>query len=83
MTSEEAQAWKNVSSPARRPRPGPSTRATATAALATLERLRDDGWRSILGDPPSGSERVRLGADSVAERTETFDPFEMALIAPV
>jgi hypothetical protein len=58
-------------------------RSTATAALATLERLRDEGWRSILGDPPSGSERVRLGADSVAERTETFDPFEMALVAPI
>jgi D-Lysine 5,6-aminomutase TIM-barrel domain of alpha subunit len=51
-------------------------RATVAAALATLERLADDGWRSILGDPPGRPERARLGADSVAERTELFDPFQ-------
>ncbi len=57
-------------------------RATVTAAVATLERLAADGWRSILGDSPDGSERARLGADSVAERTETFDPFATALASP-
>jgi hypothetical protein len=56
-------------------------RATVAAAVATLERLADDGWRSVLGDPPDSGDRVRLGADSVAERTETFDPLEVALAA--
>jgi hypothetical protein len=54
-------------------------RSTVTAAVATLERLADDGWRSVLGDSPDGPERARLGADSVAERTEAFDPFAPAL----
>lgn len=54
-------------------------KATVAAAMATLERLADDGWRSILGDPPGGPERARLGADSVAERTEMFDPFDAAV----
>lgn len=57
-------------------------RATVTAAVATLERLADDGWRSVLGDSPDGAERLRLGADSVAERTEPFDPFAAVLSAP-
>jgi hypothetical protein len=54
-------------------------RATVTAAVATLERLADDGWRSVLGDPPDAGERVRLGVDTVTERTESFDPLEVAL----
>ena len=54
-------------------------RGTVAAAVATLEQLADDGWRSILGDSPDGRDRVRLGADSVAERTESFDPFGKAL----
>lgn len=54
-------------------------RATVAAAVTTLERLADDGWRSVLGDPPDGGDRIRLGADSVAERTEPFDPLQIAL----
>jgi hypothetical protein len=54
-------------------------RATVTAAVATLELLADRGWRSVLGDSPEGQDQARLGADSVAERTETFDPFAAAL----
>lgn len=54
-------------------------RSTVAAAVATLERLADDGWRSVLGDAPEGAERVRLGADSVAERSEMFDPFAAVL----
>jgi len=50
-----------------------------TAAVATLELLADRGWRSVLGDSPEGQDQARLGADSVAERTETFDPFAVAL----
>jgi len=54
-------------------------RATVTAAVATLDLLTDRGWRSVLGDSPEGQDQARLGADSVAERTETFDPFAAAL----
>ena len=57
-------------------------RSTVAAAVTTLDRLADDGWRSVLGDSPDGAEHVRLGADSVAERTEMFDPFAAALAAP-
>jgi hypothetical protein len=54
-------------------------KATVAAALTTLERLADDGWRAVLGDALPGTDRVRLGEDSVAERTESFDPFGRAL----
>lgn len=54
-------------------------KATVTAALATLEGLADDGWRAVLGDTLQGAESVRLGEDSVAERTESFDPFGRVL----
>lgn len=54
-------------------------RATVTAAVTTLERLANDGWRSVLGEQPRRPDRIRLGADTVAERTEAFDPFEDAL----
>jgi len=43
------------------------------AALVTLERLADHGWRTVAGDPPAGM-RSRTGHDVVAERTESFDP---------
>jgi hypothetical protein len=55
--------------------------ATVAAATTTLERLADDGWRAVLGDALQGPERVRLGEDSVAERTESFDPFSSAIAA--
>lgn len=58
-------------------------RSTVAAAVTTLDRLADDGWRSVLGDSPDGAEEFRLGADSVSERTEMFDPFAAALTAPV
>jgi hypothetical protein len=56
-------------------------RSTVAAALATLERLADEGWRAVLGDAIEGAENVRLGEDSVAERTESFDPFGRSLAA--
>jgi hypothetical protein len=56
-------------------------RATVAAAVATLERLANDGWRSVLGEQPGRPDRIRLGADTVAERTEAFDPFEDAIAA--
>jgi hypothetical protein len=52
--------------------------ATVTAALATLDRLADIGWRAVVGERPPlearGSSARPLGGDAVAERTETFDP---------
>jgi hypothetical protein len=49
---------------------------TVTAAVATLERLADGGWPSLLGETPAAArrDRPRLGADAVTDRTETFDP---------
>ncbi len=49
-------------------------RATAAAALRTLDRLADDGWRAVVGDGPADAADLRLGADAVAERSEAFDP---------
>jgi hypothetical protein len=48
-------------------------RSVVAAAIRTLERLDDVGWRSVLGDAPGGGERLRLGADAVVERSEPFD----------
>jgi hypothetical protein len=48
--------------------------SVVAAAIRTLERLRDIGWRSVLGEGPSGGERPRIGADAVADRSEPFDP---------
>lgn len=48
------------------------------AALTTLERLADLGWRAVVGDGPGpadhGVSPRALGGDAVAERTESFDP---------
>jgi hypothetical protein len=48
-------------------------RGVVAAAIRTLEQLADVGWRSVLGEAPGGGERVRIGADAVAERSEGFD----------
>ena len=49
-------------------------RATAAAALRTLDRLADDGWRAVIGDGPAEAGTGSLGADAVAERSDPFDP---------
>lgn len=49
-------------------------RATAVAALATLDRLADEGWRSVIGEAATSGPGVSFGADAVAERSEAFDP---------
>jgi D-Lysine 5,6-aminomutase TIM-barrel domain of alpha subunit len=54
-------------------------RATAAAALKTLEQLADEGWRAIVGDGPAGGLDRRLGEDSVTERADTFDPLAREL----
>lgn len=53
--------------------------AMVAAALTTLERLADLGWRAVTGDPLGTSGHATqgpraLGGDAVAERTEAFDP---------
>jgi len=53
--------------------------AMVAAALATLERLADLGWRAVVGDSPGAADRGgaglrAIGGDAVAERTESFDP---------
>jgi hypothetical protein len=54
-------------------------RETAESALRALDRLADDGWRSIIGDGPNGDGGNRLGADAVAERSDPFDPLAVDL----
>jgi D-Lysine 5,6-aminomutase TIM-barrel domain of alpha subunit len=48
---------------------------TVSAASATLDRLADEGWRSITGDPPGGGRGRGHSSEAVAERTDPFDPF--------
>lgn len=58
----------------------PSIHAHASALLDaagdTLERVADQGWRAVLGEPIGGVHRDRLGAGAVTERSESFDPLE-------
>jgi hypothetical protein len=49
------------------------------AALTTLERLANRGWRTVAGDGVGAGRASRRGHDAVAERTEAFDPFESQL----
>ena len=52
--------------------------ATVTAALATLDRLTEVGWRAVIGERPPMELRAAspraLGGHAIAERTEAFDP---------
>ncbi len=55
--------------------------AMVAAAMSTLERLADLGWRAVVGEPPrrgdhagGGRGRSAIGGEAVAERTEPFDP---------
>jgi hypothetical protein len=55
--------------------------AMVAAAMSTLERLADLGWRAVVGEPPRRSDhagargtRSAIGGEAVAERTEPFDP---------
>ncbi len=54
-------------------------RGMISAALATLERLADEGWRTVAGDPPGPVGPPTATRDAAAERTEAFDPFEATL----
>jgi hypothetical protein len=77
-----AVAAEVASSTAPRPLAGTAldhARAVVAAAGTTLDLLADQGWRAVVGDPPAGRHRGRLGAEAVTERTEGFDPFAEAL----
>ena len=54
-------------------------RGMIAAALATLDRLGDSGWRAVSGEPPAAMRSRPSARESVAERTETFDPFATSL----
>ncbi len=62
-----------------RPAVAEHAHALVAAAIDTLERLRDEGWSSILAAPPGGLARPRLGADAVVERSAADDPVELLL----
>ena len=68
--------------------PGPLTgpalahaRGMVAAAIATLDGLADQGWRTVAGDHPDNARGRPLGGDAVTERTESFDPFA-AILGP-
>ena len=46
-------------------------RGMVAVALATLDRLGDQGWRTIAGDPPAGIRARPTRHEMVAERTES------------
>jgi len=54
-------------------------RGMVSVALETLERLADQGWRSVAGDASSGTRSRSVRRDMAVERTEAFDPFESSL----
>lgn len=54
-------------------------RSMVNAAMATLERLADQGWRTVAGDGPGSGRASGSRRDAVAERTESFDSFEPLL----
>ena len=54
-------------------------RAMVKEALVTLDRLVDQGWRSVTGDAVGAGRASARGRDAVAERSEAFDPFARLL----
>jgi len=54
-------------------------RGMIAAALETLERLGDDGWRTVAGGASGGPGSQSTRRDAAIERTEAFDPFESTL----
>ena len=54
-------------------------RAMIAAALETLDRLGEHGWRTVAGDAPGGARARSAVRDVVTERTESFDPFGSTL----
>jgi len=56
-------------------------RSMVSAAAATLDRLADQGWRTVASDAPAGG-RGPGRRDAVTERTEAFDAFEALASRP-
>jgi hypothetical protein len=54
-------------------------RGMIAAAVATLDRLGDNGWRAVSGEPHAAMRTRASTRESVAERTESFDPFAASL----
>jgi len=54
-------------------------RGMVAAAEEALERLADEGWRTLAGDPPSRGPSKSAAFDAATERTESFDAFEATL----
>jgi hypothetical protein len=54
-------------------------RSMVAAALTTMERLANRGWRTVAGDSVGAGRASSRGDDAVTERTESFDPFESLL----
>lgn len=54
-------------------------RGMVSVALDTLERLADQGWRSVAGDAAVGARSGSARRDTAVERAEAFDPFESLL----
>jgi len=60
-----------------RPLHGPAlghARAVVASAQNLLERLTDEGWQAVLGAPVRSSNPFLLARDTVAERSDDFDP---------
>ena len=51
--------------------------AVARAAATTLAALQDQGWRAVVDQPLGVAAAANIGAEAVAERTETFDPLSV------
>jgi hypothetical protein len=54
-------------------------RSVLSAAATTLDGLADQGWRTVAGDPLGGGRGRSRGLETIAERTEMFDPFASVL----
>ena len=48
--------------------------AMVAAAVQTLERLADEGWRVVAGDAGTGLGSMRAGRGAVIDRGDAFDP---------
>jgi hypothetical protein len=48
--------------------------ALVAAAVQTLERLADEGWRVVSGDAGTEASSARTGRGTVVDRSDPFDP---------
>jgi len=74
-TTVAAAVAQGLGAPTLRGASAEHAEAMIAEARATLEGLRDLGWRAVLGQSMNPSQPSLLGADAVADRTESFEPF--------